>query len=89
MAVEKINVTFPAETIEKLHRLVPAGKRSHVIAEATEHYLEQLTQRAVLHDIAGLWKDRTTLRTQTDVNRLLKQLRGSTRARLTRLARRG
>lgn len=89
MAVEKINITLPAETVEKLHRLVPAGRRSQVIAKATEQYLEQLTQKTVLHDIAGLWKDRTTLRTQADVSQLLKRLRGSTRARFTRLARRG
>jgi hypothetical protein len=89
MAVEKVNVTLPEETAMKLRRLVPAGERSHVIAEATAQYLEGLTQQAVLHRVAGLWKDRRRLRTQTDVNRVLQRLRGSTERRLRRLASRG
>ena len=87
--VEKINVTLPKETVAKLRRFVPAGERSHVIAEATAVYLEELTQKAVLRRIAGLWKDRAHLRTQADVNRTLKRLRGSTQRRLRRLAGRG
>ncbi len=86
MAVEKVNVTLPREMMQKLRRLVPAGKRSHVIAEATAQYLEQLTQKTVLRRVAGLWRDRTNLRTQADVNRMLKQVRGSTQQRLKRLA---
>ena len=89
MATEKVNVTLPKETVEKLRRFVPAGERSHVIAEATAQYLEWLTQKAVFHKVAGLWKDRVQLRTQTDVNRTLKQLRGSTQRRLKRLGGRG
>ena len=85
MATEKVNVTLPKETVEKLRRFVPAGERSHVIAEATAQYLEWLTQKAVFHKVAGLWKDRAQLRTQTDVNRTLRQLRGSTQRRLKRL----
>ncbi len=89
MKVEKINVTLPEETVEKLRRFVPAGQRSHVIAEATARYLEGLTQQAALHRVAGLWRNRATLRTQTHVNRMLKRVRGSTRARLRRLGGRG
>ncbi len=89
MAVEKVNVTLPKETVAKLRRFVPAGERSHVIAEATAQYLEGLTQKAVLHQVAGLWKDRFKLRTQADVNRLLKRLRGSTQHRVRRLVGRG
>lgn len=89
MAVEKVNVTLPKETVEKLRRFVPAGERSHVIAEATAQYLEGLTQKAALHKVAGLWKDRVQLRTQVDVNRTLKRLRGSTQRRLRRLSGRG
>jgi len=88
MPVEKINVTLPGETLAKLRRLVPSGERSHVIAEATSRYVEERTQKAVFRQVAGLWKDRR-LRTQSDVNRLLKRLRGSTSHRLTRLLSRG
>ena len=35
MKVEKINVTLPRETVERLRRFVRAGQCSHVIAEAT------------------------------------------------------
>lgn len=89
MKVEKINVTLPEDTVEKLRRFVPAGQRSHVIAEATAHYLERLTQKAALHQAAGLWRNRTHLRTQADVNRFLKRVRGSTQARLKRLGAHG
>lgn len=89
MAVEKVNVTLPKETVEKLRRFVPAGERSRVIAEATVRYLDGLTQKAVLRRVAGLWKDRIQMRTQADVNRALKRLRGSTRHRLRRLTTRG
>ena len=87
--VEKINVTLPRETVIKLRRFVPAGERSHIIAQATAQYLDSLTQKAVLRRVAGLWKDRTQLRHQADVNRFLKRVRGSTRRRLQRLANRG
>ena len=81
MAVEKLNVSLPKATLEKLRRFIPAGERSHVIAEATAQYLENFTQRRALRQVAGLWKDRTHLRTQADVNRMLRQLRGSTKQR--------
>ena len=85
MAVEKINVTLPEETVAKLRRFIPAGERSHVIATATAQYLETLTQKVALRQAAGLWKDRVQLRTQADVNRRLWRLRGSTQRRLKRL----
>lgn len=86
MAVEKVNVTLPKETLVKLRQFVPAGERSRVIAEATAQYLESLTQKIALRHVAGLWKDRVELRTQANVNRALKRLRGSTRRRLKHLA---
>ena len=89
MPVEKVNVTLPKETIDKLRHFVPPGERSHVIAEATAQYLEGLTQKAVFRKVAGLWQDRAHLRTQAEVNRALKRLRGSTARRLRRLAGRG
>jgi len=88
MAVEKINVTLPRETVARLRRLVPSGERSHVIAEATDRYVEELTQKAALRQVAGLWKGRR-FRTQSHVNHFLKRLRGSTQQRLTRLVERG
>ena len=78
MEYEKVNVTLPKDTLLKLRRLVPPGKRSHIIAEATARYLEEHTQKAALQQATGLWKDRR-FRTQADVNRFLKRLRGSTR----------
>ena len=53
MAVEKINVTLPEETVAKLRRFIPAGERGHVIAKATAQYLETLTQKVALRQAAG------------------------------------
>ena len=89
MSVEKLNVTLPKETLAKLRRFVPAGERSQVIARATNQYLESLIQKSVLRKLSGLWKDRAHLRTQADVNRALKQRRGSTSVRLKGPAARG
>lgn len=41
-----------------------------------------LMQDAMLRRVVGLWKDRAWLRTQADVDRFLKRLRGSMRQRL-------
>jgi len=89
MAVEKVNVTLPQETLAKLRRFVPVGKRSLVIAEATAQYVEGLAQKSMFRQVAGLWRTRAHFRTQADVNRALKRLRGSTSHRLERLADRG
>lgn len=87
--VEKVNVTLPKETVIKLRRFVPAGERSHIIAQATAQYLDTLTQKAVFRQVAGLWKDRARLRTQADVNAFLRRMRGSTQRRLRRLTTHG
>ena len=89
MGVEKVNVTLPKETLLKLRRFVPAGERSQVIAQATNQYLEGLIQKSILRKVSGLWRDRTSLRTQTDVNRALKKIRGSTESRLKGLGKGG
>ena len=53
----RINVTLPATLLEELDRLVPAGKRSEVIAEATATYLSRLKVLAAIRDTQGAWKD--------------------------------
>lgn len=82
MAVEKVNVTIPKETMDRLRRLVPAGERSRVIAAATQQFLDEMLQQETLRKVAGLWKDRRDLQSQSDVNRMLQRIRGSTRRRL-------
>ena len=89
MGVEKVNVTLPKETLAKLRRFVPAGERSQVIAQATNQYLEGLIQKSALRKVSGLWKNRVHLRTQADINRALKRLRGSPRTRLKGLGKGG
>ena len=89
MSVEKLSVTLPKETLDKLRRFVPIGQRSQVIARATNQYLESLIQKSVLRKVSGLWKDRTHLQTQADINRALKQQRGSPQARLKGLVNHG
>jgi hypothetical protein len=81
MAVEKLNVTFPKDTVEKLRHLIPAGERSHVIAEAVEEKLRVLACRRALRLAAGAWSTRhhADLRSQADINRYLGRLRGRLR----------
>lgn len=77
----RINVTFPERLLEELDALVPAGKRSEVIVEATATYLARLKVLAALKATAGAWTtaDHPELATPEDVNRWLAELRSSWR----------
>jgi metal-responsive CopG/Arc/MetJ family transcriptional regulator len=77
----RINVIFPERLLEELDALVPAGKRSEVIVEATAAYLARLKVLAALKATAGAWTtaDHPELATPEDVNRWLAELRSSWR----------
>ena len=82
---EKMNFSLPKDLVQKLRQYVPAGERSHVIAEATNCYLTILAQKHALKRVAGLWQNRKHLQTEVDVRHYLHQLRGSTAKRQSRL----
>ena len=73
----RINVTLPATLLEELDSLVPAGKRSEVIAEATATYLSRLKVLAAIRETQGAWKeeDHPELATPADVADWLQALR--------------
>lgn len=77
----RINVTFPEQVLRELDSLVPAGKRSEVIVEATASYLARLKVLAALKETAGAWTatDHPELATPEAVMEWVAELRSSWR----------
>jgi hypothetical protein len=77
----RINVTFPTQLVDELDALVPARKRSEVIAAATAEYVRKLKVVNVLRETAGVWsdEDHPELVTGEDVNRWLEDSRSQWR----------
>lgn len=77
----RTTVVFPAETAAKLRELVPARKRSEFIAEAVEQRLMELVFRQGREFSFGAWSDEDYphLRTHTDVQRYISELRSQWR----------
>ena len=77
----RINVMFPEHLLQELDTLVPTGKRSEVIVEATATYLARLKVLAALKATAGAWaaSEHPDLATPEDVNHWLAELRSSWR----------
>ena len=68
---------FPTPLLEELTRLIPAGKRSEVIVEATAAYLHRLRVLVTLEQTGGVWcdGDHADLATAEDVTRWVNDLR--------------
>ncbi len=79
--VRRINVIFPRQLLAELDALVPSGKRSEVVVEATASYLARLKVLAALRETAGVWEsaDHPDLITPEEVNGWLEQLRSTWR----------
>jgi metal-responsive CopG/Arc/MetJ family transcriptional regulator len=77
----RINVIFPEKILEELDDLVPSGKRSEVIVEATAAYLNRLKVLAALKETAGVWNEAShpEMATPEDVSRWVAALRSSWR----------
>ncbi|MBI4673023.1 MAG: hypothetical protein HY741_15320 [Chloroflexi bacterium] len=80
-SIERINVNFPSPVLEDLRRLVPAKRRSEVIARATARELRRLKlaaqfEQAALHPI---WQAETYPQLADDdaVDTTLAQLRAA------------
>ena len=76
-----IKVTFPKQLLDELDAVVPTGKRSDVIVEATAAYLHRINVLAALRETQGAWRDEDhpELVTSEDVNRWLASRRSSWR----------
>ena len=78
-SIERINVNFPRPVLEDLRRLVPAKRRSEVIARATARELRRLKLAAQFEQAAEnpVWRteDYPQLADETAIDTTLAELR--------------
>ncbi len=87
--IQRINISFPKKLVEELSSLVPPGKRSHLVVEATQKELQKIRRLRVLEKTAGAWKDskHPDLKTIRDVCDWVNRLRQSDEKRLSEMVR--
>jgi hypothetical protein len=83
--IQRINISFPKKLVDELSSLVPPGKRSHLVVEATQKELQKIKRLKILAKTAGAWKDSNhpDLRTIGDVCNWVGRLRQSDEKRLS------
>ena len=79
----RLNVLFPDDVAEQIRSLVPEGKRSEFVVEATRERLLRERQRRALLAAAGSWSDPSQARLDTEegVRGYLEELREPDRQR--------
>jgi metal-responsive CopG/Arc/MetJ family transcriptional regulator len=77
--IQRINISFPKKVADELSCLVPSGKRSSLVVEATRKELQKVKLLKVLDRTAGTWTDRNhpDLQTIEDVKTWVQHLRRS------------
>jgi len=85
--IQRINISFPKKLVDELSSLVPPGKRSHLVVEATQKELQRIRRLKILEKTAGVWKDSShpDLKTIRDVCKWVNRLRQSDEKRLTKI----
>ena len=80
---QRINISFPRKVAEDLSTLIPSGKRSSLVVEATKKELQRVKLLKVLDRTAGAWTDRNhpDLKTIEDVKAWVQNLRRSDKNR--------
>ncbi len=77
----RVNVTFPAEVLDGLEKLLPPRQRNRFIVEATERALQESrlerSLNALLEEPAWTDENHPDLMTVEDVNRYVRRLRES------------
>jgi len=83
----RMNVVFPEEVMEELRTLIPEGKRTDFVVDATRERLLRERQRQALAAAAGSWNDEShpNLQTAEDVRRYLEEARATDVERQARL----
>jgi Arc/MetJ-type ribon-helix-helix transcriptional regulator len=73
----RLTVDFPDDVVEEMRRLIPEGKRSEFVVEATRERLLRERQRKALAAAAGIWNDpsQAYLDTQEGIERYLDETR--------------
>lgn len=85
--IQRINISFPKKLVDEISALVPPGKRSHLIVEATQKEVQKIKRLKILEKTAGAWKDsgHPDLRTIEDVCNWVTRLRQSDEKRLSQI----
>jgi hypothetical protein len=81
--IQRINISFPKKLADELSTLVPSGKRSRLVVEATKKELQRVKMLKVLDRTAATWTDRNhpDLKTIEDVKAWVQNLRRSDKNR--------
>ena len=85
MITIKTQIVFPVTILEELDRAVKTRERSDFVVHAVEEKLQRLRLERGLEQAAGIWKDRADMRTDAQVRKYLKHLRGADTRRNKRL----
>lgn len=85
--IQRINISFPKQVADELSRLVPSGKRSRVISDATKKELQKMKILKALKKSAGAWTDANhpDLKTIEDICTWVDNLRQFDERRLAKL----
>lgn len=80
----KTHLVFPRDLLETIDKLIGKRKRSQFVVEATKEKLDRERFSKILKETAGVWKDKNhlELKTKRDVDKYIRNLRGSWRKRL-------
>jgi metal-responsive CopG/Arc/MetJ family transcriptional regulator len=85
--IQRINISFPKQVADELSRLVPSGKRSRLISDATKKELQKMKILKALKKSAGAWTDANhpDLKTIEDICTWVDNLRQFDERRLAKL----
>jgi len=83
----KAHLVFPQNILEEVDQIAGKRKRSLFIVKATQEKLERERFLKTLDETKGAWTDKhhAQLRTERDIERYLRERRGSYRKRLKRI----
>ena len=79
--IQRMTISFRKKLVDELSSLVPPGKRSHLVVEATQKELQKIKRLKILEKTAGAWKDSShpDLKTIGDVCNWVNRLRNRTK----------
>ena len=85
--IQRINISFPKKLVDELSSLVPPGKRSRLVVEATQKELQRIKRLKILEKTAGVWKDSNhpDLKSIRDVCKWVDRLRQYDEERLNKI----
>jgi hypothetical protein len=81
----KTQIVFPESILEEVDSVVKNRERSEFVVKAVEEKLQRIRLDNALHRAAGIWKDRPDMKTDAQVRKFIKGLRGADTRRQRRL----